>query len=153
MKNKYLLIITLLFFTFSANAQKGKEDQLKSLKIGYITETLDLSSKEAQQFWPIYNEHQNKIHNLRRNEQRKLMEQIKGEGGLDKITETEAEVILEKFIVIENKIQQEQMDMYSKLKGVISAKKILKLHHAENEFNRKILQRLRRDQAEKRKKP
>jgi len=150
MKNKYLLIIIFLLSVFSANAQRGKEDQLKTLKIGYITEMLDLSSKEAQTFWPIYNEHQDKIHSLRKNNQRELMEQIKSSGGLDAITEKEAEKILEEFMAIENEIQQEQSQMYSELKGVLSAKKILKLHHAENEFNRKILQRLRKEKGKNR---
>lgn len=143
-------MITLLLFAFSLNAQKGKEDQLKTLKIGYITEMLDLSSKEAQTFWPIYNEHQDKIHRLRRNDQRKLMEQVKNSGGIDAITEKEAEKILDEFMVIENEIQQEQSLMYSELRKVISAKKILKLHRAENEFNRKILQRLRKEKGKNR---
>ena len=142
-------MITLLLFAFSVNAQKGREGQLKTLKIGYITETLDLSSNEAQIFWPIYNEHQDKIHSLRKNEQRKLMQQIKNDGGLDALSEKEAEEILEKFLSIQNEIQEEQSKMYSDLKGVISAKKILKLHHAENEFNRKLLQRLRKEKGKK----
>ncbi|MFK5879424.1 MAG: sensor of ECF-type sigma factor [Flavobacteriaceae bacterium] len=154
MKNKYLFI-SFFLFTLQINAQRGNgnEGQLKTLKIGYITQTLDLTSDDAQYFWPIYNEHQDKIHLLRRSNQRELMEQIKNSGGIDAISEKEAEEILDKFLAIENEIQEEKDKMYSELREVISAKKILKLHHAENEFNRKILQRLRKEKADSRKRP
>ncbi len=152
MKNKYLFLLTLFLFTLHINAQRrnGNEGQLKTLKIGYITQTLDLTSDEAQYFWPIYNEYQDKIHKLRKGNQRELMEQLKSRGGIDAISEKEAEKILDKFLAIENKIQEERDKMYSKLRGVISAKKILKLHHAEYEFKRKILQRLRKEKADSR---
>ena len=155
MKNKYIIILILFLFTLQTNAQRGKEneDQLKTLKIGYITQTLDLKSDEAQYFWPIYNEHQDKIHELRRNNKRELMEQIKSSGGIDVISDKDAESILDEFMAIENEIHQEQAKMYAELREVISAKKILKLHYAENEFNRKILQRLRKEKADSRKRP
>lgn len=155
MKNKYLIILIFFLFTIHTYAQKGKEkeNQLKTLKIGYITQTLDLKSDEAQYFWPIYNEHQDKIHELRRTNQRELMEQIRNSGGIDAISEKDAEKILDEFMAIENEIQEERDKMYSELREVISAKKILKLHHAENEFNRKILQRLRKEKADSRKRP
>ena len=155
MKNKYLFIVTLFFFALHLNAQRGNgnQDQLKTLKIGYITQTLDLKSSEAQSFWPIYNEHQDKIHQLRKNNQRKLMGQIKSSGGIDAISEEEAEKILDEFLAIEDQIHLEQTKMYTELREVISAKKILKLHQAEKEFNRKILQRLRKEKEDNRKRP
>ena len=155
MKNKYLIILMFFLFALHTNAQKGmeNEDQLRTLKIGYITQTLDLKSDEAQYFWPIYNEHQDKIHELRRNNQRELMMQIRNSGGIDALSEKEAEKILDEFMAIEKEIQEEESKMYSELREVISAKKILKLHHAEKEFNRKILQRLRKEKANSRKRP
>ena len=152
MKKILLILFSILLFTTQTNAQKGKSDQLKNLKIGYITEVLELTSDEAQYFWPIYNDHQDKIHKLRKNNRRELMEQIKSSEEIDAISEKEAEKILNEFMAIENEIHAEQSKMYLELREVISVKKVLKLHRAENEFNRKIIQRLRRDKEESRKK-
>ena len=148
MKNILLILFSILLFTTQTNAQKGKNDQLKTLKISYISEVLELTSDEAQNFWPIYNEHQDKIHKLRRIKQKELMEKITSSGGIDALAEKEAEKILDEFMAIENNIQVEQSNMYSELRHVISVKKVLKLHRAENEFNRKLIQRLRREKAD-----
>ena len=148
MKNILLILFSILLFTTQTNAQKGKNDQLKTLKISYISEVLELTSDEAQNFWPIYNEHQDKIHKLRRIKQKELMEKIKSSGGIDALAEKEAEKILDEFMAIENNIQVEQSNMYSELRQVISVKKVLKLHRAENAFYRKLIQRLRREKAD-----
>lgn len=152
MKKILLILFSILLFTTQTNAQKGKSDQLKTLKISYISEVLELTSDEAQNFWPIYNKHQDKIHKLRRIKQKELIEKIKSSGGIDALSEKEAEKILDEFMAIENNIQVEQSKMYSELRQVISVKKVLKLHRAENEFNRKLIQRLRREKADVRQK-
>ncbi len=41
-------------------------DKIKALKIAFITEKLNLSEKEAQQFWPIYNSYHEDMSNLKR---------------------------------------------------------------------------------------
>ena len=57
MNSKILTLIFVLFFSFSLSAQVNKEsrEKIKTLKIAYITEQLNLTAKEAQDFWPIYN--------------------------------------------------------------------------------------------------
>ena len=50
-------LIALLFplFMFSQNISDEKRKKIESQKIAYITKALDLSSEEAQVFWPVYN--------------------------------------------------------------------------------------------------
>ena len=38
---------------------------MQALKIAFITQRLDLTSAEAEKFWPIYNEYEVEINNLR----------------------------------------------------------------------------------------
>ena len=35
--------------------RKGMKDKIRTLKVEFITEKLNLSSVEAEKFWPIYN--------------------------------------------------------------------------------------------------
>ena len=57
MKTKFMLPIVLVLLSFTAFSQgfKGKKDKVKALKVAYITEELNLTTEEAQRFWPIYN--------------------------------------------------------------------------------------------------
>jgi len=145
MKIKLIPFSVFVRLIHTTNAQRN--DKLKSLKVGYITKTLNLNSEEAQFFWPIYNKYLNNTTSLRHHDFHILMKQIKQKQGIKNLSEKEAQELLDKFIAIENKIQYEKTAMYENLKGVISSKKILKLHRAENDFNRKILQSLRKERA------
>ena len=60
MKHIYTFFI-VVFITSSVFSQKRGEnkEKIKALKIAYLTEKLDLSSNEAEKFWPIYNKHKN----------------------------------------------------------------------------------------------
>ena len=44
------------------------------MKIAFITEKLSLTTKEAQSFWPIYNEYSQKIEKLRKTKRSDLGE-------------------------------------------------------------------------------
>jgi len=68
---KYLLILLILTGSFSfASAQKQngqRAEKIQELKIAFITQKLQLSPSEAEQFWPVYNEYNDEIKNLRVN--------------------------------------------------------------------------------------
>lgn len=58
---KRLLLYGLTFLlVFRVSAQDG--NRLGALKIAYLTKKLDLSTEEAQRFWPIYNKYDEEIH-------------------------------------------------------------------------------------------
>ena len=37
-----------------------KKEKMEAMRVGFITQKLDLTSEEAQKFWPVYNEFQKK---------------------------------------------------------------------------------------------
>ncbi len=58
--NKIILTLFLLISGISFGQQKPDWEKIKSLKVAFITEKLSLTSKEAQSFWPVYNEFEEK---------------------------------------------------------------------------------------------
>ncbi len=135
---KLFFTIALLIATLSF-AQHG--DKIKAYKAAFITEALDLTAAEAQQFWPIYNEHEDKLMDLRKKERKEIFETING--NVDNLSETEANALLDKVMNIRAKELQYHMELVQKLKGVLPAKKILKLHRAEEEFKKVLLQKVK----------
>ncbi len=56
---KYLITI-VSFFLAGATAVAQPEptaEKIEALRIAYLTKQLDLSTEEAQRFWPVYNEY------------------------------------------------------------------------------------------------
>lgn len=140
MKNKILPILLLLLISFSVVAQKMDKERIKLLKTSYITDALNLTSDEAEKFWPVYNKYSDKILETRSALEFSFRRDLKSAGGMDALSEDEALKILNSTIELEKDIVTNKVEMNEELKKVLSAKKILKLQKAERDFNRRILQ-------------
>jgi len=144
MKNKLLLILLLFTITFSFAQRKGDRDKIKSLKVAFITERLDLSAKEAQQFWPIYNDYDEKREALRKKERNEVREKIKE---ADELSEKEARTLLEKYIRFEEEEEKLENAFLKNVGKVISAKKTLLLLRSEEEFKRRLIKQYRHNKG------
>ncbi|TAL60732.1 MAG: hypothetical protein EPN88_15515, partial [Bacteroidetes bacterium] len=59
MKRGVIVLLTLLMFTgIRLTAQNQNLEKLNAFKIGFFTKKLNLTSQEAEKFWPVYNEYQ-----------------------------------------------------------------------------------------------
>lgn len=127
-------IVFILSFSLITVAQSNR-DKIKTLKIAYITEKLNLSEKEAQKFWPIYNNFEEENSRLRKEayEARKKI-------NFETITEEEAKQILKEWRLNDNKRQELENDYINNLTKVISAKKTILLHRIEDDFKRKMFE-------------
>lgn len=136
------LIITILvcFLTITTFAQpNGKmKERIKAQKIAFITEKLDLTTEEAQQFWPIYNAHEKEMEMLRINGREKRRNL-----NIETISDTEAKNALNDLLAFEKEQQELKADLVENLLKVIPAKKIIALMKVEREFDKKLLERLK----------
>jgi Skp family chaperone for outer membrane proteins len=135
-KNKFMKKLTIILFIISFSltmVAQPNRDKIKTLKIAYITEQLNLSEKEAQQFWPIYNKFEEENSNLRRQAYG-----ARKKADLNTISEEDALILLKQMGINENKRQSLQNDFIDRLSKVISAKKIIMLHKIEDDFKRKM---------------
>ncbi|MFV5689427.1 sensor of ECF-type sigma factor [Flavobacterium sp. ZT3R25] len=146
MNIKKILPILLLLFSFNFYAQgekmKEKKEQIKVLKVAFLTTELDLTTNEAEKFWPIYNTFDDKQFELRHQKMKTLMKRI-NDGGLDKMTEKEASAFLAQMESNEEELFLLRKKFTANLKTVIPAIKIIKLRKSEEDFNRKLLQQYR----------
>ncbi len=140
-------IIHLLLFLFAINtfAQprlKEKKEQIKALKVAYITEELQLSSEEATKFWPVFNGYEDKQKELRQEKMRSYMNRLDA-GEVDAMSEKEASNLLNQMESTEDDLYQLRKKFIVSLKGILPAKKIIKLKRSEEGFNRKLLKQYR----------
>ena len=143
---KFILLGCLLFTTMNLMAQhtgrKGMKDKIRSLKVEFITEKLDLSSGEAENFWPIYNAFDKAYMELRHEKLKGLKDNLKE--GINMLSEKEALSKLNEMTDIEDELVKLKRMFRYQLDGVISNKKILLLKIAEDGFNRRMMDRLKR---------
>jgi len=139
MKHKLLYIIILLISGSSfAQPNQGK---IRALKIAFITEKLNLTETEAEKFWPIYNNYDKNTSKIKREEINKIRQDIRRNIGA--LTDNEANELIDRLLSAENKLFNEKTLLVSKLRGVISPQKIILLKVAEEEFNKRMLERMK----------
>ncbi|RIV32831.1 hypothetical protein D2V08_10395 [Flagellimonas lutimaris] len=141
MNKRVLILCFLLFGTFLMHAQGPGRERIKSLKVAFITERVGLTSEEAQQFWPIYNEHEKTLENMRRKERMELHANI---SRVQELSMNESEKLLDNLLTLQFEKQKAERDFLSKLKTVIPAKKVLLLVKAEEDFKRQMIQQFRK---------
>lgn len=119
MKKIILLILLYTGFAVSAVAQDEQRDagKLQAYKIAFLTKKLDLSSEEAQKFWPIYNKYETELRAAR----------VEG-----RVTKKEIET--------EEKILNIRKKYNSEFTKAISSEKVNQLFKSEREFGN-IVQR------------
>ncbi|WP_374402119.1 sensor of ECF-type sigma factor [Flavobacterium sp.] len=144
MKTKIIFPIIFLLVASLSFSQgfKEKREKVKALKVAYITEQLELTTEEAQKFWPIYNAFDEKQSELRHEKMRAILDRFKP-GNVEKLSEKDASNSLAQMEKIEEDLFNLKKKFIKDLQGVISAKKIIKLKKAEEDFNRELLKQMR----------
>ena len=141
--NKIVLIIMLVFsiHSFAQHPMGEKKEQIRAMKVGFITNELALTTDEATKFWPIYNAFDDKQFELRHQK----MKVFKGrmEDDLDKMSDKEALALLAQMESNEDELYQIRKKFIANLKGILRPVKIIKLKKAEDDFNRKLLHQYR----------
>ncbi|WP_284652994.1 sensor of ECF-type sigma factor [Flavobacterium terrisoli] len=147
MRNNKILIAIIMLVSINTFAQGGrllreKKEQIKAMKVAYITNELSLTSDEAAKFWPLYNAFEEKQQEIRKQKLKGYLDRIDDES-FDNLSEKEASTLLAQMESSEDELYQAKKKFVASLKGVISPLKILKLKKAEEGFNRKLLQQYR----------
>jgi hypothetical protein len=140
---KIILLLAITFSWLSVIAQnqgqdttRGRDPQarerIRAAHAAYITERLELSSSEAEKFWPVYREYTEK-----RRELRLQLRDAKRKDANDKT-----------LLDLDLKIKQQELDLEKaytqKLQKIIPPEKMLKLREAEIDFRKLILRQIER---------
>jgi len=133
---KYLFLTLAFFFGMNISFSQSVEEKIESKKIAFITQRLDLSPSEAQSFWPIYNEYNDKLKAVR--------DQNRLEGNnFSDLTDQEADNLLTSILLKEQQELDLKNEYINKMKTVISTKKVAQLYLLERRFHEEIISRIK----------
>ena len=136
---KHIIFLVLIFSGLQSPAQvdaaentrdsRGRE-RIRAAHAAYITQRLELTTEEAEKFWPVYREYNEK--------RREIRQQLRDARRKD-IDET-------KLLDLDLKIKQQELDLEkeytNRLQELISPEKVLKLRQAELDFRKLILRQI-----------
>jgi len=144
MSRTITFLLALLIACSTATAQPMHEknrDKVRSLKIAYITEQLDLQPEQAEKFWPVYNKFENEMWQIRKG----FIDQYKNDHpNGDRNT-------AQQYIEDNLDYQEQQLALKKKYKDqllkIISPEQLAKLYKAERGFKQMLIKELGKRQG------
>lgn len=138
------------FALFSINAEaqsKGVnwKEKMMSEKIAFITMELSLTPEEAQVFWPVYNQIEQKRHESDKavgTSYKALLEGLKSDTATDK----EIDKLLDAYLDAKQAKKEMTKGETAKYRKVLSSKKVAKLYIAEEKFRRQHIRNFKEGQ-------
>lgn len=127
-----LLCCLTINLSVMAQIPPNRKQQIEAIKIAFITEKLDLTTDEAQHFWPVYNNYQRDLQEIF-----KLRHQSK----LNKVNDPENELNAE--LDFEERILDLKKKYKREFTKVLPVQKVLLLYKAEREFREQLIKQLR----------
>jgi len=147
MKKSIYSLLILIFFSQIAFAQREgsfDKEKLKDARIAFITDRLDLSSQQAERFWPIFNKYsESREANLRK---MASLNPRKEEG---EITDNQAKTMISERFKLQKQMISDEEKFVQEVSSVISYSQILQLNGIARDFTRMIYQRHRRRDNQK----
>lgn len=132
----WMLLLMIGSTSFLAQGPKGekmsKEDK-EAKMVGYLTEKLALTTEEAEDFWPVFNEMKEKI--------KENHKSFKGDKSgkdmkIDEMSDDEVRTLInDGFTMMENDLAIKK-SYNEKFIDIIGVKRTAKLYHLEKEFRK-----------------
>lgn len=153
MKTMLLMLALLTSGVVTAQDKKGdreaKKEELEAQKVAFITNKLDLTSEESKAFWPVYDEKEKEIKEVRK----KIREKVKEGKDMDDMTDEEVKKMMEEVIALKKEEIEIEEKYNKKFQEVLPVKKVAKLYGAERKFNEEVLRAWKEKQGDHKGKP
>ncbi len=134
-------LLVLPFFGWTQPERHGSNmERHETARIAFITNELSLSTEEAQQFWPVYNEMRSKIKEVMRKRHDDMLLLRNNE---DLSAEQKEQILLNHYKG-EQEVAAIRLQYHSKIKAVIGLEKTVQLFESERKFQREMMQRYKK---------
>lgn len=141
MKNIFVIGLILLgSLQMMAQDKDDHRKRIRALKTAHITEGLQLTPREAEKFWPVYNMFEEKRRNLHKREHAHIE-------NVECISEEKANQMVQEFVEIEKEDYLLKKEFFRELRTMFSAQRIILLKKVEDDFNRKLFKEYRERRA------
>ncbi|MHC1708080.1 MAG: hypothetical protein AB9842_11265 [Bacteroidales bacterium] len=137
-----LIVVSIIIVSAAYGQKPGRKairDKIEAQEIAFITQKVNLTSGEAQQFWPVYNEFREKKKKLNKDFSSNLepLQSMK-----DKLTEEQCKSLADSQFAREQKLLDLKKEYHTRFLSILPASKVLKLYQADREFKKILLKRL-----------
>jgi hypothetical protein len=148
MKKRTIIITAILLISLiQLTAQNPNIEKFSTYKIGFFTKKMNLTSQEAEKFWPVYNDYQKQKNLIQRNKIMLIRDFNQNESFLDNSQLAEIGDKLVKYISDESALA---IAFHKNIKEILPPGKVIKYYQAENQYKIQLLKELQDNRQQRR---
>lgn len=137
MKNIFLLSLLLISLVITGQERRPVKERVDAMKIGFLTNRLNLTPEEAKTFWPVYNMYSDELEKLRKGRRENI---INARDNFDDMSDAELEKTVDNEIISRQSELEILKKYHPQFKKILPIKKVAKLYKAEEDFKRRLLE-------------
>src|SRR5664279_1229318 len=135
----FLLLIILTFPVIRTEAQNSNLEKLNNYKIGFFTKKINLTSTEAEKFWPAYNDFQSQRNKI---QLEKLSINRDFNLNENSLSDSQLEEMGDKYVDCLVRESNLEVTFHQKLKELLPPAKVIRYYQAENQYKLQLLNEL-----------
>lgn len=140
----FMLALFCLSSSICFSQEKIQHNEHKEAqRVAFYTKKLDLSSAEAEKFWPVYRAMKKEMSVLRKERKPKR------QGKIAEMSDPEIETLLDEMLLYKQKELDLKKKYHTQYKDVLPIGKVAKLYHAEEQFKKQLNARQHREEIRK----
>lgn len=136
----FIFLISMIRVSAQSSQTSERWEKYRAEKVAFLSEKLSLTSQEAQKFWPIYNELENKRWEAQKS-RREL--EIKVRDAEEGLPNHEVVKLTRDFAGSLEKEGNLLVKYNEEFLKILPAEKVLKLYQSENEFRMHMIKKFR----------
>jgi len=143
MKN-YILILffsCMYIMSFGQDRSDKFKEKIESRRIAFLSDKLDLTPSEAQDFWPVYNAFKEELSKCRLDKKHLTSDALSNE---------QSDGILEEYISKEQNAVNIKKSYIPKMKSILGSKRTLKVFVLDRKFKESMMKELNDKRQERR---
>lgn len=140
-KLKYTFVTAFLMcMSIIAFAQgDAKRDKIDALRAAFIAKKVNFTTQEAQAFWPLYNEMNDKQDANRKT----FRMQYNANTNFDFTSDKDAEAYLNAELLLKQKEFEIYKEYYDKFKKIMPVKKVAAVRRADEDFKKELIKSIK----------
>ena len=132
----FLILFLFCSLGVSAQGKKPLKDRVDAMKIGFLTDRLNLTPEEAKTFWPVYNMYSDDLDKLRKDRRENI---INARENFDDMSDADLEKTVDNEIIFRQNELEILKKYHPQFKKILPIKKVAKLYKSEEDFKRRLL--------------
>ena len=144
MKNiKFIIMLSLPFFAFSQemNELNERRKRMQTRKIAFVSNSLEISPKQSESFWPIYNVYSSELKSIYLKKKKVRRNYMLNKQSMNDV---DLGLVIDSLFNLDKEYLDLKIKYVKQFSNIISNKQMFELYIIEENFKKDLLRKIKK---------